>query len=202
MNIIDWLLIVAKGSISMTSFLILSVIGVIFVIVLIFSNNDKLHTIVFLSIIGFYIFAKFCCAPNFFEVHTMLPMAKKVTSYIEKNTIPNSIKDIPDLPYELTGCKKDITYGDAGDRPRNYLTENSQWEEKVETCHFKNMVLRLTLVRALKPQKSKWTGDVRIDSDGDITLSSLISEHDNGKFISEKLYFTGSNKGICNPLRQ
>ena len=46
------------------------------------------------------------CGPNMSDVGVMKPMAQKISDYIVKNGIPESLKDIPDLPYGLVECNK------------------------------------------------------------------------------------------------
>ena len=60
-----------------------------------------ISTIGMLSLSGCSLF----CGPNMSDVKVMKPMAQKISDYIVKNGIPESLKDIPDLPYGLEGCK-------------------------------------------------------------------------------------------------
>lgn len=47
----------------------------------------------------------FFCGPNSKDVEVMQPMTKKISDYIVQNGVPESLKDIPGLPYELE-CEK------------------------------------------------------------------------------------------------
>ena len=49
------------------------------------------------------------CGPNKLDVRKMKPMAEKVSQYIITNGSPESLKNIPDLPYELVECRKTIS---------------------------------------------------------------------------------------------
>jgi hypothetical protein len=88
------------------SFLILAGLIIIFFIVLVSTNNTKIHTIIFLLIIGFYLFVKVCCGPSYSDAKLMQPMAEKISEYIVRHGIPESLKDIADLPYQLDRCEK------------------------------------------------------------------------------------------------
>ena len=202
--VLDWLSLILKGggAISLTSFLILAVMVVIFAITLILSNNDRVHTVMFLSIIGFYILTQLCCAPNPFDMYKMTPMAEKISTYIEQNGIPKSLKDIPDLPYELKECKKEITYGDENDIPRTYKTEKSRWVDIEERCHFKNITLHFGLGKSLKFKKDKWVGTLSMNSSHNTVLGMDTNEHNNSKFYFDEMGFQGKTSGICNSLKQ
>jgi hypothetical protein len=43
------------------------------------------------------------CGPNQSDVRVMKPMAEAISHYISKNGIPDSLEDIPNLPYKLSG---------------------------------------------------------------------------------------------------
>ena len=154
------------------------------------------------SLVGFNYFYNYTCGANSADVKVMKPMAQKISDYIIKNGIPESLKDIPDLPYGLVGCKKEITYADAGYTPRTYRTEKSQWEEKVEICHFKNITLRFRLAKDLIQKDATWNGSLIMDSSHDTGLWMEIEEHDNEKIYFGKMSFSGSTKGICRPWKQ
>jgi hypothetical protein len=129
----------------------------------------------------------------------MKPMAQKISAYIVKNGIPESLKDIPDLPYGLEGCRRETTYGPS---VKTYFTEDAQWKENMEICNFKNITLRFRLAKSLKEKDAKWDGSLRMDSSHDTGLWMQIEEHDNKKMYFGEMSFSGSTKGICNPMRQ
>ncbi|NOR56380.1 MAG: hypothetical protein GQ531_09245 [Sulfurovum sp.] len=56
-------------------------------------------------LVGYFLFVDFACGPNSHDVKIMKPQAKAIADYVVKNGVPKSLKNIPDLPYELVECK-------------------------------------------------------------------------------------------------
>jgi hypothetical protein len=101
MCIIEWIESVYSQSIRAETFLVLVLIGIVFVLSLLFSKRKKVHLTILISMVVFYIFAKVHCGASLKDVSVMKPMAEAISNYIVKNGIPKSLEDIPDLPYEL-----------------------------------------------------------------------------------------------------
>lgn len=83
---------------------------------------------------GFNAYYHHACGPNSSDVKVMKPMAEKISAYIVKNGIPESLKDIPDLPYGLEGCEREVKY--------SKFNSNELIDEKVdskEKADFYNM---------------------------------------------------------------
>jgi hypothetical protein len=87
--------------------------GLIFVLIVYISIAKKKKRAVGISmvLIGlFYLYVSYSCGPNSADVKVMKPMAQKISEYIVKNGIPESLKDIPDLPYGLEGCERSVVF--------------------------------------------------------------------------------------------
>jgi hypothetical protein len=66
------------------------------------------------------------CLPNAKDVEIMTPQAEVITNYILKNGIPKSLAEIPDLPYRLENCERELLYKQY--RKVGYIEE--EFEEK------------------------------------------------------------------------
>jgi hypothetical protein len=187
------------------SFLILAGLIIIFFIVLVSTNNTKIHTIIFLLIIGFYLFVKVCCGPSYFDTKLMQPMAEKISKYIMKNGIPESLKDIPDLPYGLEGCERKMYYLDKASKIVNDEEHANELHVK-EICRTKYDIKieqridkmfasskEIFLQISLKNKKTE-TGAV-------LSWVKGIDSHHFAVFQKLKFY-SGKTSGICNPMRQ
>ena len=186
----------------MAFFVLMGLIAILIVYISV-AKKKKRALLISVVILGmFYLYVRHTCGSNSADVKVMKPMAEKISEYIVKNGIPESLKDIPDLPYELEGCEKEIVYADEGYTRRTYRTEKSQWEEKVEICHFKNITLRFRLAKDLIQKDAMWDGNLRMNSNNDTTLFRLTYENKNRKFIFDDIRFSGKKDGICTTLRQ
>ena len=158
------------------------------VVIIVGLNTDKqskaVHKIFFVSvaiIVGFYTYAKYTCGPNRADVKVMKPMAEKISEYIVKNGIPESLKDIPDLPYGLVRCEKH--------------------QKNLEKCIFyKNNTEYESEIYIL--------GDVYIEIYSKQTKTGLRyeltknSSTKNWLINKSNIAFSSKNSGICNPMRQ
>ena len=107
----------AGGVLFMPPFAVIPVYVVLFILsVLVALVTQK--PIVIVSVVGGFVLGVFgfnalyhhTCGPNSADVKVMKPMAEKISDYIVKNGIPKSLKDIPDLPYGLVGCRKNSIF--------------------------------------------------------------------------------------------
>ena len=151
---------------------------------------------------GFSRYYNYTCNPNQADVEVMRPMAEKISDYIVKNGIPRSLKDIPDLPYKLKECKKEITYRDENDQRMKYIPETLKREEKMEICTFKNITIRFRLDKNLKEKDAKWDGSLRMRSSSDTALYNSIEQNQENKFIFNNIRFSGKKSGMCKAWRQ
>jgi len=153
------------------------VLGIIFTAVS--GGNVKVAKWSIVSIASFYILAKLICGPSLIDTYRMKPMAEAISNYIVKNGIPKSLKDIPDLPYELEGCK------DVDD-------------EKI--CHYKKSFAYI--VRIYTPITNELA--VEIFNQNSKTGIQYWFEVKNTKIILERKgnAYSSKTSGICNPMRQ
>lgn len=93
-------------------------------------------------IVLYMLFAGKSCGPNAKDVEIMTPQAEAISNYILKNGIPESLSEIPDLPYKFEGCKRTLLYGKY--RKHGYIDEyyedanktNAKGELLEEVCMF------------------------------------------------------------------
>ena len=133
------------------------------------------------NLIIFNAYYNFTCGPNSADVKVMKPMAKKISDYIVKNGIPKSLKDIPDLPYELEGCEK---------KQKNlekciFHTNNREYEVEI-------YILGDTSIE-IYSEKTKTGLRYKLKKNSS-SNQWLIDEQD--------IKYSSKNSGICNPLRQ
>jgi hypothetical protein len=133
----------------------------------------------------------------------MKPMAEKISDYIVKHGIPKSLKDIPDLPYGLEGCKRSEEYlnSDNNGGMKEVEKEKAILYNLREECHFKNIELSYWLQRDLKENDVSIT--IKMVSTNRTVLEYGLGA-EKGKNLSLSMKDIGSYKssGICNPMRQ
>ena len=130
---------------------------------------------------GFSRYYNYTCNPNQADVELMRPMTQKISDYIVKNGIPESLRDIPDLPYGLEGCEKH--------------------QKNLEKCIFyKNNKEYESEIYIL--------GDIYIEIYSKQTKTGLRYELTKNSSIKNWLIsksniaFSSKNSGICKPWRQ
>jgi len=109
------------------------------------------------------------CRPNYFVVKTATPMVEKIADYIVEHGIPESLDKIPNLPYELEGCKVDTKYGkeiNLKDVPVN-SEKNADWSIYEHHCNFfyknNDYKVRLWFIKHYK-YKDRTHGKIGIQS--------------------------------------
>lgn len=89
-------------------------------------------------IVLYMLFAGKSCGPNAKDVEIMTPQAEAISNYILKNGIPESLAEIPDLPYKLENCNQIKLYSKR--IKHQYVEEKSKdgatGEVLKETCVF------------------------------------------------------------------
>ena len=143
----------------------------------------------------------FFCGPNWSDVGVMQSMERAISHYIGRNGVPDSLKDIPNLPYELEGCKRSEEYRSHKSFVNNVSKENATFLSTEEVCHFENIRLELGITRYIKD--SRIVGHLRMTSDNETVLIAGFLAKDGKNFDFDKNDI-GSSKtsGICNPMRQ
>ena len=141
--------------------------------------------------LGFNAYYHHACGPNSSDVKVMKPMAQKISAYIVKNGIPESLKDIPDLPYGLEGCERDKEF------------------DYQENCKFKHKMINIYF------RHGKYTIDNKTYEEADLEMRHVVNnttetgllvdfKKKNNSFIQLdkiKLY-SGKTSGICKSWRQ
>jgi hypothetical protein len=118
------------------------------------------------------------CGPNSSDVKVMKPMAEKISDYIVKNGIPESLEDIPNLPYELKDCKKIV--------------------KGTELCSYSTLFI---------VDASKFWNTFRIDIKNKHSQTGIYYEleFDKEKQIWRKKQnasYSSKTSGICSPMKQ
>ena len=139
---------------------------------------------------GFNAYYHHACGPNRSDVKVMKPMAEAISNYIVKHGIPESLKNIPDLPYRLEGCERDKEF------------------DYQENCKFKNKTIELYF------RHGKYTIDNKVYEEADLEMRHVVNnttetgllmgfEKKKGIFtLKGKKIYSGKTSGICKPWRQ
>ena len=169
----------------MMGLIALMVIGTILTFFMSKGWKKALYTFVtFLVIIGvFHLYVDHTCGPNAKDVEIMTPQAEAISNYILKNGIPESLSQVPNLPYKLERCSKQTKID--------------------ETCSYKNNN-RLYTINFYRFMPGSYT--LRIDTphkNGITRVAAHFKEQSNGAWVLENLdAHLAFGKGLCNPMRQ
>jgi len=91
----------------------------------------------------------FSCGSDGADVKVIKPMAEKISEYIVKNGIPESLKDIPGLPDELEGCVRESYYDKFDKKTLNYIKipskEGADTKVIIQKCYFNHQSKKYTL---------------------------------------------------------
>jgi len=150
-----------------------------------------------------FILARFTfCRPSYSVVKTATPMVEKMADYIVKNGMPDSLEEIPELPYKLSKCKKNIVYW-TSERPRK-IVENKQASNYTvisEKCSFSANENIFNVKLLYSNEAGKINGDLDIQLCKTSVGTSF--EYQDGKLIAVGI---GSNLdtrfGFCRPFKQ
>jgi len=142
------------------------------------------------------------CRPDGEVVRVATPMVEKIADYIVKHGVPESLADIPDLPYKLEGCRKKTIF------KKNYKIvqeEEAEWKEIWINCKFKNQKykfnLQLYLTQSINEKDTKGKIEVSFKH---TKIAIAIDTDDAGKkyksnFVGAKAVY---HSGFCAPLKQ
>jgi len=189
----------------MAGFVMMALIAGLIVYISIAKQKKRAVLISVVLIGSFFLYVNYSCGPNRADVKVMKPMAEKISAYIIKHGIPESLKDIPDLPYRLEGCEKKMYYLNKASKIVNdeqYASElhikeicRIKYDIKIEQRIDKMFVDSKEIFVQISFQNKKTeTGAV-------VSWSKDIDSNHFMLFQKLKLY-SGKSSGICNPMRQ
>jgi len=78
------------------------------------------------------------CRPSYSVVKTATPMVEKISDYIVAHGVPESLDEIQGLPYQIEGCKREITHRkQVGISYKNtQKKDNASFSIIEEECYF------------------------------------------------------------------
>jgi len=174
------------------------------------AKKQKKALLVLAVLLGmFVLYVKYTCGPNRADVKIMKPMAEKISEYIEKHGIPKSLKDIPDLPYELVGCERKMEYWKTKIVGAEKVKNLSDATGIIiyENCNFKmnNEKYYINTVSRYEKDSNINEMDIYIGNKQSGTEGLLVFSTNEHKIVSKHFninFSTGKTSGICNPMRQ
>ncbi len=176
----EWVLAVWNQPMRSEAFFALLILAVLALVVAIVLRRylKIVFPLLVVCIGGFYIYAKIHCGPDPKDVAVIKPMAEAIGNYVVKHGIPESLEEIPDLPYELEGCE-DID------------------DEKI--CHYKKDFAYV--VRIYTPITNELV--IEIFNQNSKTGIQYWFKVNNTKIVLERKgnAYSSKTSGICNPMR-
>ena len=154
-----------------------------------------------------FVLARFTfCRPSYSVVKIATPAVEKIADYIVKHGIPDSLDQIPNLPYELKRCKKHIIY-EKEDMPNDikvYNKEEADWAIYKEECSFvyRDAVydVKFWFIEHYKSIQSTH-GDLDIQQ-GKTSVGTSF-EYQDGKLVAVGIGSSFDNRvGFCRPFKQ
>jgi hypothetical protein len=200
----------------MMGLIALMVIGTILTFFMSKGWKKALYTFIsFLVIIGLFIlYTNKACGPNAKDVEIMTPQAEAISNYILENGLPNSLAEIPDLPYKLEGCKKETQFTDQNlqtMKDKNLADHIIKNEECFFNTDHSHYLIQVSVVEKFKGNKYAY-GTLKLYSNENQTGIDYIYIYDANKMQWEyKKFLNDTNRnpriydnktsGICNTLR-
>ena len=164
-----------------------------------------------LVLFGLLLLARFVsCGPNSADVKVATPMVEKIADYIVENGIPESLKDIPDLPYRLEGCERSEEYWDDANNKVNNIEQAISFQID-EKCYFnykhQKMNLNFGASAYVQNKFNEWGLSINIRNYKTKTVlkSRLFLKKENEQFIVVKKSIDSygfKHNGICHQMRQ
>ncbi len=210
----------------MAGLVMLSLIGLMVVTLVVMAVMRKgwkriLQTL--LSFIGAIVLLNYyvvkTCGPNSKDVELMTPQAEVITKYILKNGIPKFMADIPNLPYKLENCNREIWYPKRIDEVIEakcvFIANDRTYDVSIRfAANYKQQYINDLSINILNSETLRSGG-------GDLTFYNQETETgmdynyefdgENKKWVYDYFYVRGKrnnpqiystkNDGICNPMR-
>ncbi|WP_428739775.1 hypothetical protein [Sulfurimonas sp.] len=193
--------------------------GIILVVMLITKQGKKRVGIFsggyFIVIASFMLYTNYTCGPNSTDVKIMTPQAEAISNYILKNGLPaSSLSEIPDLPYKLHECKKEIQFTDQNlqtMKDKNLADHIIKNEECFFSSNDSNYLIQSSVIEKFKANKYAYS-TLKFYSNENKTGMDYIYIYNANKMQWEyKKFLNDTNRnpriydnktsGICNTLR-
>jgi hypothetical protein len=157
--------------------------------------------------LALFIVARFVmCRPDGEVVRVATPMVEKIADYIVKHGVPESLADIPDLPYGLEGCSRKEVYWTAT-RPKKIVDnkENADYVVIYEYCQLnidsKKFLLSLRFTKSFRFSNVDH-GKLDVKT-GKTNVGVSFETDKNGKLIRKKIGTGFDNRfGFCRQFKQ
>ena len=153
--------------------------------------------------LALFVLARFAfCRPSYSVVKTATPMVEKMADYIVKHGMPDSLEQIPNLPYKLNECKKNIVYW-TSERPRKIVKNKQEANYAVisEKCSFSKNSDIFNVELLYSDEAGKISGDLDINQCKTTVGTSF--EYQDGKLIAVGIGSSFDNRfGFCKPFKQ
>jgi len=157
-------------------------------------------------LLGLFILLRFLsCSPNREVVKVASPVVNQIADYIVKNGIPESLEDIPNIPYKLNKCsKKEVYYIYTEEVQKELATSMGVYLN----CYFmENEKLYRIYLDFGKAKNNNWqlSGEVDIYNDASYTgVGTSLNTKKNGTLYKEysPSGYSHHNNGICSSFKQ
>jgi len=159
------------------------------------------------SFLAFTYYYNATCGPNNADVKVMKPMAEKISKYIMTKGIPESLKDIPELPYALEGCERSEEYLNVvnGDWKQTDI-KHAQLIRKTEKCILLNKNKKINILLSVETYLSDREIYISLEMRNDLskTVANIDLKKNGTHFLVDYPLNFGSSKngGICTTMKQ
>jgi hypothetical protein len=147
------------------------------------------------------------CRPNYFTVKTATPMVEKIAKYIVTHGVPESLDNIPDLPYELEGCNRKEVYWKDDDTLKtkkvNTKAEATRMELFLSCVFYKDQTPYSVNGRFVEIFSwDDWSGKISIKS-GKTSVGISFEKNKDNKIIHSTVGSGFDNRfGFCRQFKQ
>ncbi len=151
--------------------------------------------------LALFIVARFVMyRPDGEVVRVATPMVEKIADYIVEHGVPESLAEIPGLPYELEGCEGKIDYTNKR-KPVNTI-EKATTGNIYQKCIFKKDYT-VSLHFTFFYKEKDCTGSLKIENKYSETVGITSYSCKNQSIIEKKTIFgSGKISGVCSPMKQ
>jgi len=157
-------------------------------------------------VLALYVAARFVkCRPDSQVVRIATPMVEKIADHIVANGVPESLADIPELPYGLEGCERKVRYRKPVGiyyKDTN-IKENADFSIIDEKCYFanKNKMAKVWFW-FLKDYRNKKKDSGKLSIKFEKTSVGITLKTQNNKLIREEVGTGFDNRfGFCQQFK-